>query len=43
MSKNATLEYEGKKYEFPVITGTENESAIDIKTLRGVTGGLFKN
>ena len=40
MSKNATLEYEGKKYEFPVITGTENESAIDIKTLRGVTGGL---
>jgi citrate synthase len=40
MSKNATLEYEGKKYEFPVITGTENESAIDIKTLRGVTDGL---
>ncbi|WP_341199711.1 citrate synthase [Croceibacter atlanticus] len=40
MSKNATLEYEGKTYEFPVITGTENESAIDIKTLRGVTGGL---
>merc|ERR1711974_416152 len=25
---------------FPVITGTENESAIDMKTLRGVTGGL---
>ena len=40
MSKKATLEYDGKSYEFPVITGTENESAIDISSLRGVTGGL---
>ncbi len=36
----ATLEIDGKKYEFPLITGTENETAIDIKTLRGVTGGV---
>ncbi|MBV1924658.1 MAG: citrate synthase, partial [Flavobacteriaceae bacterium] len=40
MSRIATLEIEGKKYEFPIIEGTENELAIDIKTLRGVTGGV---
>jgi citrate synthase len=40
MSDKATLEYNGEKYEFPVITGTEDEKAIDIKTLRAVTGGL---
>ncbi|MGK0386061.1 MAG: citrate synthase [Patiriisocius sp.] len=40
MSKTATLEIDGNKYEFPLITGTENETAIDIKTLRGVTGGI---
>ncbi|MFT4697036.1 MAG: citrate synthase [Flavobacteriaceae bacterium] len=40
MSRIATLEIEGKKYEFPIIEGTENEIAIDIKTLRGVTGGV---
>ena len=40
MSKMATLEINGEKYEFPVITGTENEVAINIKTLRGVTGGI---
>ena len=40
MSDKATLEYNGKKYEFPVITGTEDEKAIDIKTLRSTTGGL---
>jgi len=38
MSDKATLEYNGKKYEFPVIKGTENELAIDIKTLRPTTG-----
>jgi citrate synthase len=41
MSKIATLEIDGKKYEFPVIEGTENEFASDIKTLRGVTDGLI--
>jgi citrate synthase len=40
MADKAILEVGGKKYEFPIITGTENEQAIDIKTLRGATGGL---
>ena len=40
MSKKATLEINGVKYEFPLITGTENEVAINIKTLRGVTNGV---
>ncbi len=38
MSDTATIEFEGKKYDFPVIMGTENELAIDVKTLRGTTG-----
>ena len=41
MSDKATLEYDGKKYEFPVIKGTEDELAIDIKTLRSSTGGII--
>jgi len=40
MSKKATLEIDGKTYEFPLIKGTEDEVAIDIKTLRAVTGGV---
>ena len=40
MSKTATLELDGKKYEFPVIVGTENEVAIEIETLRGATGAI---
>ena len=40
MSKNATIEINGEKYEFPIIEGTENEVAIDIKALRAVTGGV---
>ena len=40
MSDKATLEINGQKYEFPIMVGTENEVAIDIKTLRGVTGGV---
>jgi len=49
MSRKAIIEIEGKKYEFPLIEGTENELAIDIKSLRGLTGGVttldpgFKN
>lgn len=48
MSDKATLEYQGKKFEFPVIEGSENELAIDIKTLRASTGMItidpgFKN
>ena len=37
MSK-ATIEINGKKYEFPVVEGTENEQGIDIKTLRAEAG-----
>ena len=40
MSKTATLEINGQKYEFPLVTGTENEVAIDIKNLRAVTAGV---
>jgi citrate synthase len=38
MSEVAKIELDGKQYEFPVITGTENEKAIDISKLRDTTG-----
>ena len=41
MSDKATLNVNGSSYEFPYITGTENEIGIDIKTLRGTTGGII--
>ena len=41
MSDKAFLEYNGEKYEFPVIKGTEDELAIDIKSLRSVTKGII--
>ncbi|MFT6995877.1 MAG: citrate synthase, partial [Maribacter sp.] len=41
MSDKATLEYNGTTYEFPVIKGTEDELAIDIKTLRSATNGII--
>ena len=40
MSKIAILEFDGKKYEFPVIVGSENEAAIDIEKLRALTGAI---
>ncbi len=40
MSKTAILEFDGKKYEFPVIEGSENEAAIDIEKLRALTGAI---
>ncbi len=48
MSDKATLEYNGEKYDFPVIKGTEDELAVDIKKLRAGTGIItidpgFKN
>ncbi|MRX63213.1 citrate synthase [Maribacter luteus] len=48
MSDKAILEYDGKRYEFPVIKDSENELAIDIKSLRSSTGMItidpgFKN
>ena len=41
MSETAKLEIGGKSYELPVVRGTENEVAIDIKNLRSDTGGLI--
>ncbi len=41
MSDKATLEYNGNRYEFPVIQGTEEELAIDIKALRSATNGII--
>lgn len=48
MSKTAILELDGKRYEFPVTVGTENEVAIDIAKLRALSGAItldpgFKN
>ena len=40
MSKTAILEFDGKKYEFPVVKGSENEEAIDINKLRDLTGAI---
>ncbi|MEM0518301.1 MULTISPECIES: citrate synthase [Aequorivita] len=40
MAKMATLEIEGKKYDFPIVEGTENELGIDVKSLRADTGGV---
>lgn len=40
MAKIATLELDGKKYELPVVEGTENELGIDIKSLRIDTKGV---
>ena len=48
MSKKAELHYGGKVYKLPIITGAENENAIDISKLRGQSGLItldrgFKN
>ncbi len=40
MADKATLTIDGQSIEFPVITGSENERAINIKTLRGASGGV---
>lgn len=40
MSKTAILDLDGKKYEFPVIVGSENETAIDISKLRDLSGAI---
>ncbi|NNC44733.1 MAG: citrate (Si)-synthase, partial [Winogradskyella sp.] len=41
MSKIANLEIDGKKYEFPLVVGTENEIAVDISSLRSSTKGII--
>jgi len=38
MTETAKLIVDGNTYELPVITGSENEKAIDIRTLRAKTG-----
>ncbi len=38
MTENAILSYNGKTIELPIITGTLNETAIDITKLRDKTG-----
>lgn len=38
MSKTAIVEIDGKRFELPVVEGTENEQAIDINKLRDLTG-----
>ncbi|MDE0722901.1 MAG: citrate synthase [Flavobacteriales bacterium] len=48
MSDTVKLILDGKEIELPVITGSENEKAIDISTLRATTGYItidpgFKN
>jgi len=40
MSKVATIELEGKKYDLPLVVGTENEIAIDISKLRAQSGAI---
>jgi len=48
MGKKAELHYDGKIFEIPVVTGSENENALDISKLRGESGLItldrgFKN
>ena len=48
MSETAKIILDGKEYELPVFTGTENEKAIDISKLLEMTGYItldsgFKN
>jgi citrate synthase len=48
MSDQIDLIYKGKSYKFPLVEGSENEAAIDIKSLRAQTGLItldpgFKN
>jgi citrate synthase len=41
MSKNASLEIDGKSFDLPIIHGTEKEQAINISSLRASSGGLI--
>ena len=48
MSETAKIEIKGQTYEMPLVTGSENEVGIDIKTLRAASGAItldpgFKN
>jgi citrate synthase len=41
MADTAKLQIGENSYEFPLVKGTENEVAIDVKTLRGATNGVI--
>lgn len=41
MSDIAKLQIDDESYEFPLVKGTENEVAIDVKTLRAATKGVI--
>jgi len=41
MSEKAKLKVNGKEFEFPLLKGSENELAIDIKSLRSSTEGVI--
>ena len=48
MAKKAELHYDGKVFDIPVVTGVENENALDISKLREESGLItldrgFKN
>ena len=48
MTEFAELKLDGKIYKLPVITGSENEKAIDVSSLRSESGAItldvgFKN
>ena len=38
LNETVELKFGGETYTFPVVTGTENEKAIDTKKLRATTG-----
>ena len=38
MANNVKIIYNNQSYSFPIIEGSENEKAIDIKQLRSQTG-----
>jgi citrate synthase len=40
MSEKAQLILDGKTYELPIVTGSEDEKAIDIRNLRDLTGHI---
>lgn len=41
MLDKAILDINGEKYELPIIKGSENELAVDIKNLRSATNGVI--
>jgi citrate synthase len=40
MANEATLQFDGKDYKLPIITGSENEKAVDVRNLRSLTGAI---